>query len=113
MKRTSLALLIILMSAAMVFGQQQITIRWAYWGSESRVKRSQEAINLFEAANPGIKVNPEISGGTGDHFNKVDTQLAGGSGPDIIQMGGNINDYVKREVLLPLENTLGLFSTRR
>ena len=107
MKRTSLALLIILMSAAMVFGQQQITIRWAYWGSESRVKRSQEAINLFEAANPGIKVNPEISGGTGDHFNKVDTQLAGGSGPDIIQMGGNINDYVKREVLLPLEKYAG------
>jgi multiple sugar transport system substrate-binding protein len=83
------------------------TIRWAYWGSETRVKRSQDAINLYQQANPGILVNPEVSGGTGDHFTKVDTQLAGGSGPDIIQMGGNINDYVKRGVLQPLGSYVG------
>jgi multiple sugar transport system substrate-binding protein len=98
------------MSASMVFAQKSsstITLRWAYWGSESRIKRSQAAIDLFQAANPGIVVNPEVSGGTGDHFNKVDTQLAGGSGPDIIQMGGNINDYVKKGVLLPLDKYVG------
>ncbi|MDR1109079.1 MAG: extracellular solute-binding protein [Spirochaetaceae bacterium] len=78
-------------------------IRWAYWGSESRVKRSQEAIELYRTLNPGVRINPEVSGGTGDHFAKVDTQIAGGNGPDIIQMGGNINDYVKRGILLPLE----------
>jgi multiple sugar transport system substrate-binding protein len=78
-------------------------IRWAYWGSETRVKRSQEAIEIYRSANPGILVNPEVSGGAGDHFTKVDTQLAGGAGPDIIQMGGNIVDYVKRGVLLPLD----------
>jgi multiple sugar transport system substrate-binding protein len=94
------------MCAAAVFGQT-VTLRWAYWGSESRIKRSQQAIDLFMAANPGIAVNPEVSGGTGDHFNKVDTQIAGGSGPDIIQMGGNINDYVKRGVLLPLDKYVG------
>jgi multiple sugar transport system substrate-binding protein len=79
------------------------TIRWAYWGSESRVKRSQEAINQYQKLNPLLLVNPEVSGGTGDHFTKVDTQIAGGNGPDIIQMGGNIVDYVKRGVLLPLD----------
>jgi multiple sugar transport system substrate-binding protein len=94
------------MCAAAVFAQT-VTLRWAYWGSESRIKRSQQAIDLFMAANPGIAVNPEVSGGTGDHFNKVDTQIAGGSGPDIIQMGGNINDYVKRGVLLPLDKYVG------
>jgi multiple sugar transport system substrate-binding protein len=82
-------------------------IRWAYWGSESRVKRSQEAIELYRTLNPGVLVNPEVSGGTGDHFAKVDTQIAGGNGPDIIQMGGNINDYVKRGVLLPLDQYAG------
>ncbi|MDR1588514.1 MAG: extracellular solute-binding protein [Treponema sp.] len=82
-------------------------IRWAYWGSESRVKRSQEAIDLYRGLRPGVLVNPEVSGGTGDHFAKVDTQIAGGSGPDIIQMGGNINDYVKRGVLLPLDQYAG------
>jgi len=83
------------------------TVRWAYWGSENRVKLSQAAIDVFQTATPGIKVNPEPSGGTGDHFIKVDTQLAGGNGPDIIQMGGNINDYVKRGVLLPLDAYAG------
>jgi multiple sugar transport system substrate-binding protein len=82
-------------------------IRWAYWGAESRVKRSQEAIDIYQRENPGVLVNPEVSGGTGDHFTKVDTQLAGGSGPDIIQMGGNISDYVKRGVLLPLDQYAG------
>ncbi|MDR0644807.1 MAG: extracellular solute-binding protein [Treponema sp.] len=82
-------------------------IRWAYWGSESRVKRSQEAIELYRANNSLVLVNPEVSGGTGDHFTKVDTQLAGGAGPDIIQMGGNIVDYVKRGVLLPLDQFAG------
>lgn len=94
------------LGAAMAFAAP-VTLRWAYWGSESRIKRSQEAIDLFKAANPEISVNPEVSGGAGDHFTKVDTQLAGGSGPDIIQMGGNINDYVKKGVLLPLEKYAG------
>lgn len=84
-----------------------VTVRWAYWGAETRVKISQQAIDLFQAANPGVLVNPEVSGGSGDHFPKVDTQLAGGNGPDIIQMGGNINDYVKRGVLLPLDQYAG------
>jgi multiple sugar transport system substrate-binding protein len=71
------------------------------------VKISQDAINLFQAANAGITISPEVSGGSGDHFPKVDTQLAGGNGPDIIQMGGNINDYVTRGVLLALDQYSG------
>ena len=81
------------------------TIRWAYWGSGERVTISQEAIDLYESRNPGVRVNPEVSGGAGDHFVKVDTQLAGGNGPDIIQMGGNIPDYA--DVILPLNQYAG------
>jgi multiple sugar transport system substrate-binding protein len=77
-------------------------IRWAYWGSESRVKISQQAIDIYQQANPGVVINPEVSGGAGDHFAKVDTQIAGGNGPDIIQMGGNIPDYVNKGVLADL-----------
>ncbi|MDR1279746.1 MAG: extracellular solute-binding protein [Opitutaceae bacterium] len=69
------------------------TVRWAYWGAESRVKISQDAINIYQQQNPGVAINPEPAGGAGDHFTKVDTQLAGGQGPDIIQMGGNLPDY--------------------
>jgi len=103
-KRISVFLLALAASTAMAAAQgATTTIRWAYWGSDARIKRSQAAIDLFTAANPKIAVNPEISGGTGDHFLKVDTAIAGGGGPDIIQMGGNIADYVNKGVLLPLE----------
>jgi multiple sugar transport system substrate-binding protein len=108
-------LLALLLSAAMVFATGNkdtgsssnapagtTVLRWAFWGSESRVKISQEAVEAFQRANPGIVVNIEVSGGAGDHFQKVDTQLAGGAGPDIIQMGGNYPDYIAKGVTLDL-----------
>ncbi len=114
MKKTVLVLLFVALSASLVFGagtkeqaaeSGETTVRWAYWGSGERVTISQEAIDLYESRNPGVMVNPEVSGGAGDHFVKVDTQLAGGNGPDIIQMGGNIYDYA--DVLLPLDQYTG------
>ncbi|MGE4583258.1 MAG: ABC transporter substrate-binding protein [Sphaerochaeta sp.] len=118
MKKSFLMLLLVAMSASLVFGtgtkeqaaasgDGSTTIRWAYWGSGQRVTISQKAIDLYQSRHPNIKINPEVSGGAGDHFVKVDTQLAGGNGPDIIQMGGNIPDY--KDVLLafePYEGTL-------
>ena len=83
-------------------------IRFAYWGGDNRHKITAEVIALFEQANPDIKVNTEISGSAGDHFMKVDTQLAGGGAPDLIQMGGNIPDYaVNKGVLLDLDKYKG------
>jgi multiple sugar transport system substrate-binding protein len=78
-------------------------IRWAFWGNDTRVQLSQQAVEEYMKANPNVLVNIEPAGGTGDMFNRVDTQLAGGNGPDIIQMGGNFPDYVARDVILPLE----------
>ena len=93
--------------AAVEAESQETTIRWAYWGSGVRVEISQAAIDLYQEQNPGVLVNAEVSGGAGDHFTKVDTQLAGKAGPDIIQMGGNIPDYVNKNVLLPLDQYAG------
>ncbi len=111
MKKIALVCLVLLAGASMLFAngtnEGPVTVRWAYWGGENRVKISQQAIDIFMKANPNIKINPEVSGGAGDHFVKVDTQLAGGAGPDIIQMGGNILDYVKKGVLLPLDSFAG------
>ncbi|AEC01895.1 ABC transporter substrate-binding protein [Parasphaerochaeta coccoides] len=119
MKKAFLLLIILLVATSMVFsaGTKESagaatasasgTVRWAYWGGEARITRSAQAVLLFESANPGIKVNMEPSGGSGDHFVKVDTQLAAVSGPDIIQMGGNIDDYIKRGALLPLNGYVG------
>lgn len=115
MKKTLLVLLFTALCASLVFGagtkEEAVaasgpkTIRWAYWGSGERVTISQQAIDLYQSRNPNVVINPEVSGGAGDHFVKVDTQLAGGDGPDIIQMGGNIPDYAS--VILPLDKYAG------
>jgi multiple sugar transport system substrate-binding protein len=50
----------------------------------------------------------EVSGSATDHFVKIETQIAGGAGPDIIQMGGNIYDYaVLKPVLLSMNKYQG------
>lgn len=115
MKKILLVTTVLLIGLSMAFGagvqesqkadSGKTTIRWAYWGSGDRVTISQKAIELYESRNPNIQVHQEVSGGAGDHFVKVDTQLAGGNGPDIIQMGGNIYDYAP--VLLPLDSFAG------
>ena len=102
MKKLVLVLVVALTAMMMVFAAgakeapktDEVTLRWAYWGGEARIARSEAAIKIFEAQNPGVKVHQEPSGGAGDHFVKVDTQVAAGAGPDIINMGGNFPDYI-------------------
>jgi multiple sugar transport system substrate-binding protein len=82
-----------------------VTLRFAYWGNDDRVGRTNKVIALFQAAYPQITVKGEPSGGTADHFQIVDTQLAGNNAPDLIQFGGNYPDYIK--YLQPLSDYLG------
>ena len=82
-----------------------VTLRFAYWGNDDRVARTNKVIELFQAAYPQIKVKGEPSGGTADHFQIIDTQLAGNNAPDLIQFGGNYPDYIK--YLQPLNDYLG------
>lgn len=42
--------------------QEEITIRFAWWGSEDRAKRTVEAVRLFEEKNPGISVKTSSFG---------------------------------------------------
>lgn len=80
-------------------------IRVAWWGNDDRAARTLEVIALFEAAYPDITVIGEPNGGTPDHFQIVDTQLAGNNAPDVIQFGGNWPDYT--QYLEPLNSYLG------
>src|SRR5690606_3459848 len=68
-------------------------LRMGWWGNDDRAARTLAVIELFEAAYPDITVVGEPNGGTPDHFQIIDTQLAGNNAPDIIQFGGNWPDY--------------------
>ncbi len=80
-------------------------IRVAWWGNDDRAARTLQVIELFEAAYPEITVLGEPNGGTADHFQIIDTQLAANDAPDIIQLGGNWPDY--QQYLEPLNGYLG------
>jgi multiple sugar transport system substrate-binding protein len=80
-------------------------LRMGWWGNDDRAERTMKVIELFEAAYPDIKVAGEPNGGTADHFQILDTQLAANDAPDIIQFGGNWPDY--QQYLEPLNDYLG------
>ncbi len=80
-------------------------IRMGWWGNDDRAARTLQVIELFQEAYPEIKVVGEPNGGTADHFQIIDTQLAGKNAPDIIQFGGNWPDY--KQYLEPLNGYLG------
>jgi multiple sugar transport system substrate-binding protein len=84
-------------------GPAEIRIGW--WGNDDRAARTLAVIELFEAAYPDITVVGEPNGGTADHFQIVDTQLASNNAPDIFQLGGNWPDY--QQYLEPLNDYLG------
>jgi len=83
-----------------------VNLRMAWWGSQERHDKTLKAIELFERKYPHITVAAEYSGFDG-YFDKVNTQIAATNAPDLIQMGGNIKEYVDRGALLPLDPYVG------
>lgn len=80
-----------------------VTLRFAWWGSDARHTATQAAIKAFEAANPGITVDPEF-GDWGGYWDRLATQTAGGNAPDVMQMSdAYLAEYAGRGVLLPLD----------
>lgn len=83
--------------------EDPVTIRFAWWGNDSRAKTTLEVIKDFEAANPTIKVqgeNTEFS----SYWDKMATQIAGGTTPDVFAMSGAYpSEYASRGVLLDLD----------
>ena len=82
---------------------QTVTIRFAWWGNETRNKLTTQVIAAFEKANPTIKVQAE-PGEWSSYWDKLATQVAANDAPDVIQMDEKyIAEYGKRGALLDLE----------
>lgn len=82
--------------------ENPITLRFAWWGNDSRAKTTLEVIKAFEAQNPGIKVKGESTEFSA-YWDKMATQVAGGDTPDILAMSGSYpSEYASRGVLMDL-----------
>jgi N,N'-diacetylchitobiose transport system substrate-binding protein len=59
----------------------------------------------FQAANPGVTVNVQYQSWT-DHLQKFDATLAGGGGPDVIEMGNTeMTKYMAAGAFVSLDKT--------
>jgi ABC-type sugar transport system, periplasmic component len=112
MKRIlSCALLAAMAALAFAAGPSKdaVTLRFSWWGSDGRHQATLAAIKAFEAKNPGIKVEAEYGGWDG-YYQKLVTQLAGGTMPDLMQIDQPwVNELsAKGDVFLSLDASSGV-----
>ncbi|MDR1766738.1 MAG: extracellular solute-binding protein [Lachnospiraceae bacterium] len=93
--------------------QAVVEIRFAWWGNEVRNAKYEAMCDAFEAENPDVKVIREPAN-FDEFLNKMNTQLAGGNGVDV--MGVHYNwaaDYETRGVLADFQPWIdnGTFDT--
>jgi len=87
-------------------GQQQSSsggyIRFAWWGNPTRDERTNNVAQLFMSKNPGVTVETEPTNWDG-YWQKLNTQAAAGSLPDVMQQDVNyIKQYNDRNQLVDL-----------
>ena len=82
------------------------TMQLSFWGDASRNKLTQNAIKAFHSSHSTINIHSWFAGFS-DYFNKLNTQIAGGSTPDLIQMDMSyLAQYVNQHVLLDLSSLI-------
>lgn len=83
--------------------QKDVTLRFTWWGGETRHKATVEALEKLREKYPHIKVEPDYSGWSG-YFEKILTQLAANTAADIVQLSyTNAGEYVIRKQIQPLD----------
>lgn len=65
--------------------EEKITLRFSWWGGDERLAATLSTIEQFETLYPNIKIEPEYGSSDG-YSDKLATQLAAETAPDIIQI---------------------------
>ncbi|PJJ28851.1 ABC transporter substrate-binding protein [Lacrimispora celerecrescens] len=66
-------------------GGEPVTLRFSWWGSDSRHKALLAVIEAYEKKNPNVKIEAEYQGYDG-YYEKIMTTLSSNTAPDIIQL---------------------------
>jgi multiple sugar transport system substrate-binding protein len=73
-----------------------------FWGPASRNTYTKKAIQAFQATNPHIVIHSSFSDWS-SYWNKLNTEIAGGTIPDLIQMDITyIAQYANQNIILDL-----------
>ena len=66
-------------------GPEPVTLRIAWWGSQPRHDYTLQVIEMYQQANPHVKIEPEYASWD-DYWKRLAPQAAAGNLPDILQM---------------------------
>ncbi|WP_436532720.1 ABC transporter substrate-binding protein [Actinoplanes sp. HUAS TT8] len=80
----------------------KIEINMAWWGDAQRAEFTQKTLDLFQAANPGIRVRTEYQDSS-PYKDKLAARFAAGDPPDLLAMRfDSLREYTDRGTLLEL-----------
>ena len=83
-------------------------VSFTFWGPSFYQQFTAEMVDAFHTANPEVEVDLQPSEWDG-YWDRLATQIAGGTSPDVINMDGKfIAEYSGRGVLADLESLPGL-----
>ena len=82
-------------------GSNELAVAW--WSNPTRTKNTNAAIDAYTKSHSNLKITGQ-PGEFATYWDKLATQVAGGSAPDVIQMDvAYISEYGGRGALLDLE----------
>lgn len=85
-----------------------ITLKVMWWGGQARHDKTLKVIEMFEAQNPDIKIEPIYTSWDG-YFEKLAPLVASNEMPDVIQMTiQNMPQYAEKDLLADLSKIKSL-----
>lgn len=111
MKKVFITLFVLFTTLSMVFAQGTAEhtntthdLRLAWWGNPTRDERTIKVAEMFMKDHPEVKIQTETTG-WGSYWDKMNTQAAAGSLPDLMQHAYTyVLEWIKRGQLLPLDS---------
>jgi multiple sugar transport system substrate-binding protein len=81
---------------------EPVNLTLSFWGSDLDTQVYQKRVDMFTAKNPNITV--ELVYIPSDYSQKVQTMIAGGTAPDIIQLSEDVHSYSSKGQIISLND---------
>lgn len=83
-----------------------VTLTMTAWGGDVDKKVYQQRLALAHKKYPNITVKLQMSPGGEDYNQKVSTAIAGGKGPDILELAEQTPAFASKNQILPLDDNV-------
>jgi multiple sugar transport system substrate-binding protein len=95
------------MSPALAQDASRLRVYW--WGGQARADRTNQVSDLFKSkVDSAVTIDGEYNGAFQDYWVKLDTQVAGGTTPDVLQMDYRyLVQYADNGTILALDDYIG------